>query len=148
MKVHSTSQSFYYPLKNAIVSQWNHHKVSILSTAVLAVAVIVLMATYRFKGCVNEFYDDWGCADCEDGKWVWNECMPDYARYHKLIESCINGDTTPGCSDGSYYRELSIECQQNPTAALCDGKYNHTEWVKEVYDYMNMINNPPPKNVG
>jgi len=149
MKINSIGQSLYYSLKNAIASQWNHHKVSILSATTLAAAVVVFVAIYRSKGCVEGFYDDLGCAKCEGGKWDFGyKCLPDYERYHKLIESCINGDTTPGCSNGSYYRELSIECQQNPTAVLCDGNYNHTEWVKKVYDYMNMINNPPPKNVG
>lgn len=113
-----------------------------------ATAVIVFVAIYRSKGCVDGFYDDWGCATCEDGKWYPAPCLPDYKRYHKLIESCKSRDNTmPGCFNDSYHREFSIECQQNPTAALCDGKYDHKEWVKKVYDYMNMINNPPPKNV-
>jgi hypothetical protein len=151
MKTNAIGQSLYYPLKNAIASQWNHHKVSILSVTALAAAVMVFVAIYRSKGCVDGFYDDWGCKKCEDGKWIWGECDPNYERYQKLIKSCMNGDTTPGCFKDSYYRELSLECKENPTAALCDGKYDHTEWVNKVNRWVsweNWASTPPiPKNV-
>jgi hypothetical protein len=138
-------QQQYHKIKNEIVYQWRHHKVRILSGTLLVIAAAVLISTFRnmSKECVNGFYDDWGCKTCRDGKWDGNECLPNYDRYYNLIESCLKGNTFPGCSSGSYYRELSIECKENPTAALCDGNYNHEEWSEGVYSLVNMIKNSP-----
>lgn len=112
----------------------NKIKIALVISA-FAIALLYNLRIFLSKNCVEGFYDEWGCATCENGKWIADKCLPNYEKYSKLIEICASNSQADGCFHGNYYRELSSECKENPTAALCNGNYDYTKWLKEVNSF-------------
>jgi hypothetical protein len=113
-----------------------------LAISALAIGLLYYSKINLSKDCVEGFYDEWGCATCENGKWMSDKCLPNYEKYSKLVESCARESKADGCFHGNYYRELSSECKENPKAALCDGNYDYVEWHNQVKSGLAMFNPP------
>lgn len=122
-------------------SLWDKHKIKIVTATVISIVAIAAAVFYAQTsvpkpGCVEGFYDDWTNARCENGEWNPNFRIRNYERFKGLFEKCASSIIQmPGCFDGKYYRELTQECKDNPAAALCDGKYDYQEFVKDVYEW-------------
>lgn len=120
-------------------SLWQQHKIKIVAATALTICTIALVTIYNYdtRDCIEGFYDDLTGSICEKGEWYPLASFRDYNKYYKLIESCKNGGRSMGCFHKNYYRELSLECKENPTAGLCDGNYDHTAWVEKIYSWVN-----------
>jgi len=130
------------PSKNQ--SLCSKHKTLIGITVSIAAIAAAMFYAYMSKsgyvdekqkpGCVERFRDDWTDSICKNGEFTDTNILrlPDHSRFAKLIEECASGAQIPGCLDGKFYRELTQECKDNPAAALCDGKYDYEDFLKEA----------------
>jgi hypothetical protein len=147
-------------------SLYGSPKPIVMLTAALAIsATVAVILTKIFpitkNGCVERFYDQWTDKYCRDGKFVYslNECaqLPEaflHRGFQDLIDYCEanksdNGNQLlTGCLDGKFYRELTQECMDNPSAALCDGNYDYEKdfrdhvfrWVQPEGFYISKCN--------
>jgi hypothetical protein len=129
----------YHMIKKALISY------SVKPAVMLAIALVIslLLRDKRPKiitdivlykpGCVEGFYDEFKCSVCENGKWNPADCLPKLKKYAELIQQCARNESVPGCLDGKFYRHLTQECKDNPSAALCDGYYDYQrDFLDEV----------------